>query len=89
MSNTVGDGIGAQRGNWKFSGEASANFDAHVSKSVPLYTEGHQLICDLSDFFIKPDSTIYEVGCSTGSLTLKLDKAVLSFIRAPFKYLPR
>ncbi|HAI96696.1 MAG: methyltransferase [Cycloclasticus sp.] len=72
MSNTVGDGIGAQRGNWKFSGEASANFDAHVSKSVPLYTEGHQLICDLSDFFIKPDSTIYEVGCSTGSLTLKL-----------------
>lgn len=72
MSDTVGDGIGAQRGNWKFSGEASANFDEHVSKSVPLYTEGHQLICDLSDFFIKPDSTIYEVGCSTGSLTLKL-----------------
>ena len=56
MSNTVGDGIGAQRGNWKFSGEASANFDAHVSKSVPLYTEGHQLMIKLEKkliFFLK------------------------------------
>ena len=74
MNDTVGDGIGAQRGNWKFSGETAANLDKHVSKSVPLYTEGHQLICDISDFFIKPDSVIYEVGCSTGSLTLKLAK---------------
>jgi len=72
MKETVGDGIGAQRGNWKFSGETSDNFDEHVRKSVPLYTEGHQLVCDMSDFFIKSDSVIYEVGCSTGSLTIKL-----------------
>ncbi|MFT7267739.1 MAG: tRNA (cmo5U34)-methyltransferase, partial [Porticoccus sp.] len=47
-------------------------FDDHISKSVPLYEEGHDLICDMSDFFIKPDSLCYEVGCSTGTLTLKL-----------------
>jgi len=39
MSN-VGDGISAERGNWKFSGEATKSFDEHVSKSVPLYCRG-------------------------------------------------
>ncbi len=68
----VGDGIQAERGNWKFSGETTKGFDDHVSKSVPLYLEGHDLICDMSDFFVKEDSVIYELGSSTGTLTLKL-----------------
>lgn len=68
----VGDGIDAGRGNWKFSGETVKSFDDHVSKSVPLYGEGHDLICDISDFFVKDNSVVYEVGCSTGTLTLKL-----------------
>jgi tRNA (cmo5U34)-methyltransferase len=71
MSN-VGDGLSADRGNWKFSGDVVDSFDDHVSKSVPLYREGHELICDMSDFFIKPDSVCYEIGCSTGTLLLKL-----------------
>lgn len=71
MSN-VGDGLAAGRGNWKFSGAVVDAFDDHVSKSVPLYHEGHDLICDMSDFFVKPDSICYEIGCSTGTLTLKL-----------------
>ena len=68
----VGDGLPADRANWKFNGEIVDSFDDHISKSVPLYEEGHDLICDMSDFFIKPDSLCYEVGCSTGTLTLKL-----------------
>ena len=68
----VGDGLEAGRANWKFSGEVAQNFDSHVSKSVPLYNEGHQLVCDLSDFFLKPGSLCYEFGCSTGALTNKL-----------------
>lgn len=73
MSN-VGDGIEAERANWKFSGDVSKSFDEHVSKSVPLYSEGHELICDMSDFFVNDDSVVYEVGCSTGTLSLKLAK---------------
>ena len=68
----VGDGLSAERGNWTFSGSVADSFDEHVSKSVPLYHEGHELICDMSDFFIKPDSVCYEVGCYTGTLTFKL-----------------
>ena len=69
---TVGDGIEATNANWSFSGSVAEDFDEHVSKSVPLYHEGQKIICDLSDFFIKDDSIAYELGCSTGELTLKL-----------------
>lgn len=69
---SVGDKINAGRGNWTFSGETAKKFDNHVEKSVPLYKEGHDLICDLSDFFVKEESLIYEVGSSTGTLTFKL-----------------
>jgi tRNA (cmo5U34)-methyltransferase len=68
----VGDGLVLEKANWKFSGDTVAHFDDHVSKSVPLYHEGHELTCELSDFFIKADSVCYEIGCSTGELTLKL-----------------
>ncbi len=83
MSN-AGDGIQAERANWKFNGEASKNFDDHVKKSVPLYLEGHDLICDISDFFVKPDSIVHEIGCSTGTLSLKLAEHNKQKTRARF-----
>ena len=61
-----------ERANWTFNGKLVDSFDAHISRSVPLYKEGHVLICDMSDFFIKPNSICYEIGCSTGTLTLEL-----------------
>jgi len=70
----VGDGLAAGNASWNFKGGVAQGFDAHVSKSVPLYYEGHQLIANLSDFFIKNDSVCYEIGCSTGELTLTLAK---------------
>ncbi len=41
---------------------------------MPFYLEGHNTICELGDFFIKDNSTVYEIGCSTGTLSLKLSK---------------
>ena len=72
--NKVGNNIKAENANWKFSGETVENFDEHVLKSVPLYSEGHTLVCNLSDYFIKSDSIVYELGTSTGELLLKLAK---------------
>lgn len=71
MANT-GDNIQSHEANWQFSGEMVVNFNDHIEKSVPLYQQGHQLICDLSDFFVRPTSTVYEIGCSTGRLINKL-----------------
>ena len=68
----VGDGIEAGNARWSFAGESAENFDEHVARSVPLYQEGHKIVCDLSDFFIAEDSLCYELGCSTGGLTARL-----------------
>ena len=42
-------------------------FDNHISKSVPGYVECQNLVSDISVFFIKKNSTIYDIGCSTGT----------------------
>ncbi len=83
MSN-VGDGLRAENANWNFKGEVAKNFDEHVSKSVPFYQQGHQLICNLSDYFIGQDSVCYELGCSTGELSIKLAKHNVAKTQAKF-----
>jgi tRNA (cmo5U34)-methyltransferase len=68
MSKDVGDSIKASNADWNFSGDVHKTFDSHVSKSVPLYKQGHKVISQLSDYFIKDGSVIYDVGSSTGEL---------------------
>ena len=67
-----GDTIEAKNANWKFNGDMVEHFEEHVSKSVPLYHEGHDLITKLSDYFVKDDSICYELGSSAGTLSYKL-----------------
>ena len=69
-----GDKIEAKNANWKFNGSMVEHFEEHVRKSVPLYEEGHELIVNLSDYFVKDDSVCYELGSSAGTLTNKLAK---------------
>jgi tRNA (cmo5U34)-methyltransferase len=70
----TGDNIKAENAGWTFGGSTVENFQEHVGKSVPLYAEGHQLICQLSDFFIKPDSVCYDIGTSLGTLLYLLQR---------------
>lgn len=72
MKKGVGQGILKERAGWDFSGKVAESFDEHVRKSVPFYSEGHDLVCYLSDFFCRNDSVCYELGCSTGALVKKL-----------------
>lgn len=72
LGRSVGDGIDAANANWSFGQGTALSFDGHVAKSVPLYELGHDLVVELSDFFVRPGSIAYEIGCSTGTLTLKL-----------------
>lgn len=68
----VGENIQANNANWSFSGNTANEFDEHVKRSIPLYDEGQELICQLSDYFLKEDSVVYDLGSSTGSLLEKL-----------------
>lgn len=68
FGSAAGDGINSQNAAWSFGGDVPKHFEEHVSKSVPLYTEGHELAVRLSDFFVGPNSLCYEVGSSSGLL---------------------
>ncbi len=65
----VGDSITSLNSQWTFGGDVSDNFDAHVSKSVPFYNEGQDLVAKLSDFFLQDGSVCYDLGCATGRMT--------------------
>ena len=74
MNFNAGDSINTSRGGWDFKNINTEDFEKHVSKSVPNYLEGHEYIRFLSDYFIHNESTIYDIGCSTGNLIAKLSK---------------
>jgi len=69
-----GDGIKSQNANWRFDEEVAQNFENHIKRSVPFYEEGHNLILQISDYFIKDDSICYELGSSTAKLSFELSK---------------
>lgn len=69
----VGDGICSKNSQWSFEDEkVVAAFDEHVSKSVPMYSEGHDLILRFSDYFTHKNSKIFEIGSSTGVFSNKI-----------------
>lgn len=68
----LGDGLSAETASWSFGGKTPQHFEEHVRRSVPHYDAGHELVLQLSDFFVKDDSACYELGTSTGLLTRRL-----------------
>ena len=67
-SRSVGDGIVAANAGWTFSGDTTRTFQSHVERSVPFYREGQQLVAQLSDFYIRDDSYVYDIGTSLGAM---------------------
>src|SRR5262245_47875802 len=68
----VGQDIDVRRAGWTFAGDVADTFVEHIRRSVPFYDAGHDLVCQLSDFFCHGDSVCYEIGVSTGQLLRKL-----------------
>lgn len=64
----LGDKIKATVGAFNFGKNVHKNFEKHITKSVPFYLEGHELITRLSSFFLVNNSLAYDLGCSTGKL---------------------
>jgi len=62
----------AQRAAWSFDGAVAQAFPDHARRSIPYYADGHELICYLSDFFVAPNSAVYDLGCATGELLKQL-----------------
>lgn len=66
--------IKLKNSSWSFGKKVPKSFESHIIKSVPFYNEGHKVITNLSDFFLKDDSTFYDLGCSTGNLINKISQ---------------
>jgi len=64
--------IFADNSSWTFGKDVASNFDCHIEKSVPLYNEFKWLGERLSDYYLKEDSIVYDIGCSTGSFLKRL-----------------
>jgi tRNA (cmo5U34)-methyltransferase len=67
----VDKNINQHNAGWSFE-NISEDFDSHIQRSIPLYESGHRLICHYSDFFLKADSLVHDIGCSTGQMLGKL-----------------
>jgi len=62
----------AKNSSWSFEKNVPKKFSYHIKQSVPFYQEGHNIICNISDFFLKKNSYVYDIGSSTGTLLNKL-----------------
>lgn len=69
-----GNNIKTGSGMWSFGDSVCSVFDDHIKASIPCYEEAHSLICSLCDSFITNGSKIYDIGCSTGTLSRKIYK---------------
>ncbi len=68
----VDESIIAINGNWKFDLQVTNSFDTHVVKSVPFYEEIQRMVVEISEYFIRDNSIIYDIGCSTGTTLLSM-----------------
>lgn len=68
----VGDNVAAGNARWAFSNAVAGAFSRHARRSIPLYDEGHELICRASDYFVHDSSVIYDLGAGTATLLGKL-----------------
>ena len=70
----VDEAISAVEGGWEFTSEVAESFDTHVRKSIPLYDEVQQMTVDMSEWFVKDNSVVYDIGSSTGETIYHLMK---------------
>jgi tRNA (cmo5U34)-methyltransferase len=71
----VDDLITSIPGEWKFDEQVSQHFDTHVRKSVPLYKEVQKAVIEMSEWFVRDSSIVYDLGSSTGeTISLLLQK---------------
>lgn len=68
---SVDNTITAIPGEWTFSGEVAEHFDEHVRKSTPFYDQIQSMVVDISEWFVRDGSTIFDLGSSTGE-TIRL-----------------
>jgi len=62
----------ADTSSWEFNDGIVPIFDKHVRDHVPMYEEFHRLITDISGWFIDNETSVYDIGTSSGEVIKNL-----------------
>ncbi len=63
-------------GDFTFNAKVADVFDDMVSRSVPYYEEMQRMVCELAQDFAVPNTNLYDIGCSTATTLLTLDRMI-------------
>lgn len=66
---------------FKFGTKVVSVFDDMVSRSVPYYDEMQRMIAELAADYVLPDTTVYDLGCSTGTTMIGMNATVAPDIK--------
>ncbi len=61
---------------FKFGNAVANVFDDMVNRSVPYYGEIQRMVAELSADYAKSGSSVYDLGCSTGTTMIGMDTLV-------------
>lgn len=61
---------------FRFDADTATVFDDMVSRSVPFYDEIQRMTCEIAADFATEDSNLFDLGCSTGTTLIALDKYI-------------
>jgi len=65
-----------KQADFKFSKKVADVFDDMVNRSVPFYGEMQRMIAELAATHAQPGTNVYDLGCSTGTSFLMMDKMI-------------
>jgi tRNA (cmo5U34)-methyltransferase len=66
---------------FKFGTTVVNVFDDMVSRSVPFYGETQRMLAEIAADHVKEGSFVYDLGCSTGTTLIEVNKLMSSDIR--------
>lgn len=61
---------------FEFNQTVAGVFDDMVSRSVPFYHEMQRMTAEIAATHAKENTKVYDLGCSTGTTMLMMDKMV-------------
>jgi tRNA (cmo5U34)-methyltransferase len=61
---------------FKFGANVVSVFDDMVTRSVPFYLEMQRMMTEIAADFAVPGTNVYDLGCSTGTTLINLDKVL-------------
>ena len=71
----------AKPSDFKFTSKVAGVFDDMVNRSVPFYEEIQRMTAELAADHAREHTNIYDLGCSTGTTLLLMDKTVPAHVK--------